>query len=74
MDGTSVLTGANDAQAAGVRRLRGHEGGPMNTTNRRTESKGQTAEHQKQGHLLGDVREGYADLADRGVRPQCVLC
>jgi pimeloyl-ACP methyl ester carboxylesterase len=36
----------------------------MSTPYRRAGSKSQTTEHQKQGHWLGEVREGYAHLAD----------
>jgi pimeloyl-ACP methyl ester carboxylesterase len=36
----------------------------MSTTHRRADSKSQTAEHQEQGHWLGGVREGYADLGE----------
>ena len=36
----------------------------MSTTHHRAGSKNQTAEHQEQGHWLGGVREGYADLSE----------
>ena len=36
----------------------------MSTTHHRADSKSQTAEHHEQGHWLGGVREGYADLSE----------
>jgi len=36
----------------------------MSTSDDRADSKSQTAEHPEQGHWLGGVREGYADLSE----------
>ena len=36
----------------------------MSTTHHRADSKSHTAEHHEQGHWLGGVREGYADLGE----------
>jgi len=36
----------------------------MSATHHQEDSKSQTAEHPEQGHWLGGVREGYADLGE----------
>jgi hypothetical protein len=36
----------------------------MSTNHHGADTKSQTAEHPEQGHWLGGVREGYADLSE----------